>query len=170
MKKLLIILMVGSLFAQNLPPQTEIEKMNASGKMLLYDMNKKTPSTAIILSVLFPSIGHLYGGKWGKGLLFTSVQGVSAILSQTMYDEKCRPNSSWASGQSCTYTQNQWGKIATVSLVVFKVWEIIDAKKVVKKYNRRIYRSIYGIEPPSISFKLQPTYQGATLTMSYSFN
>ena len=46
---------------------------------------------------------------------------------------------------------------------------IIDAQKEVKRYNSRVYKSIFGKEPPSISFNLQPISQGANFTMSYAF-
>ena len=39
-----------------------------------------------------------------------------------------------------------------------------------EKYNNNLYRKIFNKEPPSFSLNLQPTYQGANLTMSYAFN
>ena len=43
-----------------------------------------------------------------------------------------------------------------------------DVKKV--KVINTFYKKIFNKEPPSFSLDLQPTYQGATLTMSYAFN
>ena len=37
------------------------------------------------------------------------------------------------------------------------------------EYNNNVYRKIFNSELPSFSLNLQPTYQGATLTMSYAF-
>ena len=50
------------------------------------------------------------------------------------------------------------------------IWQIVDAGKQTKIYNKNLYRKIFGQESPSMSFKLKPTYQGANLTMSYAFN
>ena len=72
MEKLLIIalLIVGSLFGQNLPPQSNITNMTASEKMMLYNMNKKSPARVVTYSFLLGSSGHAYAGNWNKGLLF----------------------------------------------------------------------------------------------------
>jgi len=40
MKKLIFILTIGSLVAQYLPPQSEIDNMTTTSKMLLYEMKK----------------------------------------------------------------------------------------------------------------------------------
>ena len=50
------------------------------------------------------------------------------------------------------------------------IWERVDVYKEVKKYNNRIYKDIFGKEPPSFSLNLQPTYQGANLTLAYKFD
>ena len=44
MKKLLFILMIGTLFAQYLPPQSDIAKMSSTEKLMLYNMNEKSPA------------------------------------------------------------------------------------------------------------------------------
>ena len=59
---------------------------------------------------------------------------------------------------------------ALVALPIIYIWEKIDAGKEVTKYNNKLYKSIFGKEPPSFSLNLQPTYQGANFTMSYAFN
>ena len=37
-------------------------------------------------------------------------------------------------------------------------------------YNKNQYKTIFGKDPPPFSLNLEPTYQGANLTMSYAFN
>ena len=52
---------------------------------------------------------------------------------------------------------------------IMRTWELVDVLISTNNHNKKLYKSIYGEEPPPISFKLQPTYKGANLTMSYSF-
>ena len=48
--------------------------------------------------------------------------------------------------------------------------DVVDSGFEATKYNRKLYKNIFGEEPPSFSLNFRPTYQGANLTMSYSFN
>ena len=57
--------------------------------------------------------------------------------------------------------------IATLGVYIY---ELIDVSKQTNNYNKNIYRRIFPQEPPSFSLNLQPTYQGATLTMSYALD
>ena len=59
-------------------------------------------------------------------------------------------------------------QIGLFSVLGMIVWEKIDVVKQVKKYNNNLYRKIFDKEPPSFSLILQPTYQGANLTISYA--
>ena len=60
MRKILIILMFGSLFGQNLPTQLAIEKMTITEKMMLYNLEKKSPSTAVLWEFIIPTAGYIY--------------------------------------------------------------------------------------------------------------
>ena len=85
MKKLLLIalLIVGCVFAQDLPSKSQIDQMSDKEKEQLYNDNKKNPLLAGILDlgisfgvsqtnlVLFagiPSLGHAYVNNWRRGL------------------------------------------------------------------------------------------------------
>ena len=61
------------------------------------------------------------------------------------------------------------GATGVVGFIYFSIKEWTDASKEVHRYNDRIYKEIFGKEPPSFSLNLQPTYQGANLNLSYSF-
>ena len=153
MKALILILMLGSLLGENLPPQLAIEKMTSSEKMALYTIEKKSPAIGVMLSSLMPTAGHLYTAKWRRGLILAVPQVgllVMGILTPS-HDAKTI-------------------EIAYSGSAVFKILELVDARNQVKKYNRNLYKSIYGNEPPSIGFTLQPTYKGANLTMFLSFD
>ena len=87
--------------------------------------------------------------------------------------ENCEVWVGSTSGGACGTGNQLFRDLTGISFAGFAIiffWEKIDAGKEVKKYNRRLYKSIYNQEPPSFSLNLQPTYQGATLTISYAFN
>jgi len=147
--------MAGSVFSQYLPDMTD---MNEIEKMMVFQYNKKSPAIGVILSILLPSAGHAYAGNWREGLFFTATQIVAFPIIPTTV---------------CVVEQETCSIIAPTMLgtmLVIRIWEIIDAGKEVKRYNNKVYRKIFDRGPPSLSMHLQPTYQGANLTMSYSFN
>ena len=153
MKALILILMLGSLLGENLPPQLAIDKMTSSDKMTLYIIEKKSPAIGVMLSSLMPTAGHLYTAKWRRGLILAVPQVgllVMGILTPS-HDTKTI-------------------EIAYSGSAVFKILELVDARNQVKKYNRNLYKSIFGNELPSIGLTLQPTYKGANLTMFLSFD
>ena len=155
--------MVGSLFAQYLP---DVSKMSETEKMLVFENNKKSPALGVVSSFLLPSTGHAYSGNWGKGLIFFGSSFICFYYSiNNAFD--------YSSSPTKTTVELDWNYKSTLTFFLamgFRTCEIIDAGKEVKKYNNKLYKSIFGQEPPSFSLKLQPTYQGANLTMSYAFN
>ena len=157
--KLLLIglLIVGSLFAQNLPLQSEIEKMTSSERILLYQTMQQEPIENMVRGYFFPTLGHSRINQWERGakiyfrgLLISLSSGIvlEAVLKQ---DEP----------SGFIY--------AMIGGAITHIWQIVDAGKQTKEYNNNLYRKIFGEEPPSMSFKLQPTYKGVNLTMTYSF-
>ena len=163
MKKLILILMVGSLFAQNLPPQSDIEKMTATEKMMLYNMNQQNPTSNMLASWLVPTLGHYKTGNWKRG---ATIYFGGLLIS-------------FGAGLGLDYMIEQDGDVTSDDglfigwiggAIISNIWQVADAGIQTKRYNRRLYKSIFGQEPSSIGFKLQPTCQGATLTMSYAFN
>ena len=160
MKKLLLIalLIVGCVFAQNLPLQSEIEEMTSAEKILLYQNMQQYPIDNMMRSYFLPTIGHYRVNNWGRGakiyfggLLISVGLGISleAVLQKN---------------------ENEGYIYAMIGGAITHIWQIVDAGKETKKYNNNIYRKIFGKEPSPISLNLQPTYKGANLTMSYSFN
>jgi len=143
-----------------------------------YKDNKKYQPLGFLFS-FFPYVGaytgHIYTGNWKKGLLFGSaesgmgiiggyylMQTVEQIINEPYCNAQCKNQE----------MKEKMIKLIPLSVILFAthIWSMVEVYKDINKYNREIYKSIYGKEPPSFSLNLQPTYQGANLTMSYSFN
>ena len=156
--------MVGSLFAQYLP---DLSEMSETEKMLVFENNEKHPAFGVIFSIFLPSSGHAYAGNWKRGLIFTGAKFV-AIISGVSLPDKCeRDPLSIYLPPICG--PNPTSNVLFGLAVVLNYWEVIDAGKEVTRYNDKLYKHIFGKEPPSISLNLQPTYDGANLSMTYSF-
>ena len=157
MKKLILVLMVGSLFAQNLPLQSEIEKMTSSERILLYQTMKQEPIENMVRGYFFPTLGHSRINQWERGakiyfggILISVGLGISL---ESVLQKK----------------ENEGYMYAMIGGAITHIWQVVDVGKETKKYNKKIYSKIFGKEPPSMSFKLQPTYKGANLAVTYSF-
>ena len=83
--------MFGSLFAQYLPPKSDIENMTTSEKMMLYNMNKKSESKAIMLSLFLSTSGHAYANNWNRGLLFFGSE-IGALTLAYVFHRKAYDN------------------------------------------------------------------------------
>ena len=71
-KTILIILLMSFGFSQIMMPDTS--KMTQTEKMMWYQNEKKASSTAVLYSVLIPTLGHSYAGDWTRGLKFKRAQ------------------------------------------------------------------------------------------------
>jgi len=148
MKKLILILMLGMVFGQDIDETL----LNNTEKMILYHAERKNPSTAVIFEGFFPTAGYAYSGKWKEGLLHRSLS-LGMIFGGL--------NNMGANGE---------GKRLVVLGSIYSIWILFDVAKKTRQYNDKLYNNIFGTEPPPFSLKLQPTYKGANLTMSYAFN
>ena len=154
MKKLILILIVGSLFSQYLPPQSEIEQMSSTEKLLIYNIEKKNPALSVFYSIILPSAGHAYSANWKRGIRLSSVRIGTYVLSEIFWDMDAHEISDL---------------LRNFSIGIF-IYEFIDSGREATKYNRKLYENIFDKAPPALSMNLQPTYKGANLTMSYAFN
>jgi len=193
MKKLIFILIFSSLFAQYLP---DVSSMSETEKTLIFQQNKKNSSLAVIYPLLIPTTGHAYANNWKRGLGFLGAEILAGYLMYNRYINKAWKEGwvnceldytyqySGIQGGGC-YDYNGYFRgdaylkpevwidayfQFTIASGLVRIFEIVDASKQVKKYNNNVYRKIFNREPPSFSMKLQPTYQGANLTMSYSLD
>ena len=163
MKKLILLFIVGSLFAQYLPPQSDIAKMSSTEKLMLYNIEKKNPALSVFYSIILPSAGHAYSANWKRGIRISSVRIGTYLLSEMFWIDT--PNDTdWINTR-----QDISDLLRNFSIGVF-IYEFIDSGREATKYNRKLYENIFGKEPPSFSMNVQPTYQGANLTMSYALD
>ena len=160
MKKLLLIalLIFGCVFPQSLPLQSEIEELTTSEKFLLYQNMQQVPIENMLRSYLFPTLGHYRINKWKRGAIIYFWGLSISVASGIVLDAVFQP------AEPSVYIY------AMIGGAITHIWQIMDAGKETKKYNHRLYKTIYGTEPPSIGFNFQPTYNVVNLTMTYSFH
>jgi hypothetical protein len=108
-------------------------------EFMKYNDEKKSEGTAIVLSILLPSAGHAYAGKWGTGLLFAAGEIGFLGLSYWAISE--------ANGE---YTAEDNVAIAGSCAIalILRVCEICDAANQVSNYNDNLRKNLsFGISP-----------------------
>ena len=143
-----------------------------------YKDNKKYQPLGFLLS-FFPYlgdyIGHFYTGNLKKGLLFGSAElSIGMFGGNYMRKKYIQIYNEPYCNARCK--SQKWEEELTklipfqVIFVTIHIWSMFEVYKDINIYNREIYKSIYGREPKAFSLNLQPTYQGANLTMSYALD
>ena len=86
----------------------EITEEAAQNKMMMYQTQKKSEGTAMLLSFIIPSAGHLYAGNWGRGIGFVATEvGLIFMASTVGISENCQTQyGSFYSYSSCNYEPN----------------------------------------------------------------
>ncbi len=126
-------------FAQNLPPQSKIKMMTEKQKQLLYEKYEINP----YLNMIFPippftgyyRVGHLTKGIVKYFVLFLGgmfITGLGSFDRGEFHIEE-------------TYTE----RINATGNIVLPIL-IFDVYLQTKKYNKNLYKSIYGTETPSV--------------------
>ena len=160
MKKLIFILMVGNLFAQ------DIQKLSDTEKMIYFEKDKKSALTAVALEVIMPSGGYNYLNKINyKNVTFSLTRfglEVGSLISLSLAQHE--------TDYETFAVYEITGFIFFGGYSLLTLIQMHDLINKTEKYNINLYKQIFGKEPPSFSLNLQPTYQGANLTMSYAFN
>ena len=162
MKRLLIglFLIFNFGFTQIVP---DTSKMTMTEKMLWYQNEKKSPGLGVLYSFLLPTAGHGYARDWKRGLI---IKGASLslfiiwqLLLNEMYGEYDRDH----------YNSNKWKNLSSDGIVpgypnynqdlikpqamVFYGFclsyplELYDVARTVKKYNRQLYKKLFGKYP-----------------------
>ena len=108
-----------------------------------YNNAKINPFLNTLYNLIIPTSGHYRIKKWKRG---------ATIFCSLFFVAKLQKRS----------------ESHTMDLVMPPL--LLDTFLQTIAYNKNQYRTIFGKEPPSLSMKLQPTYQGAHITMSYAFN
>ena len=183
--------MVCSLFA-------ETDELSNTDKMIYYESERKNTLTAVTLQLIIPNGGFKYINNsnhipplswlgYGSGLAALAyfkranerrMENYSIDLANLECSIEYLENSSLSSLHNCD-RDNYWynvkedvdmgNKFAGI-FIFFHLIQMPHLINETEKYNNNLYRKIFNKEPPSFSLNLQPTYQGANLTMSYAFN
>ena len=183
MKKLILILMLGSLFAQ------DNQKLSDTAKMIYYESVRKNALTAVTLEILIPNGGYHYLERAAiTNLPFSLIRWGSGVASiYYSYSEKEERLDKRSIGLLCAIENGDYNDLGKgcggwidkgdeeflFPLFVYSLFTIIQMHDLIEEtaeYNNNVYRKIFNSEPPSFSLNLQPTYQGANLTMSYAFD
>jgi hypothetical protein len=140
--------------------------------VLPQENEKKSTSTAVVLSIFLTSSGHAYAGNWGRGLLFTAgrVSGVvlalTAGIQTTTYSTPNPYGYSWDYYYSSTEITS-WYYIGLGTTLVFSVWEALDAAGEVERYNNNLAgRSVSGKQ---YGLNIVPGKYGPLLQLSCKF-
>ena len=138
---------------------------NDAQKLMMYESQKKNPTTAVAFSCLLSSSGHAYAGNWGRGLMFTAARMGSYVIALTGIQEVS------TEGYYYDYTTTEltgtyW--LGMTGTLVMAIWEMVDASSEVKKYNKQLYNRIY-FNQPNIGMNIIPTHDGAQLVLAYHF-
>ena len=137
MKKLIFILLFGSLFAQDV----DTTAMGEMEKQMLFKQNDKSILLTTILASI-PTAGHAYMGKWKRGLRTCSLLmagGSTLVVGQIIFG-------------SDPFSDNEktWNATLGISIlggIILYPWYVLqayDAVYLAKKHNADLYKQIYG--------------------------
>lgn len=137
-------------------------------KMMMYESQKKNPTTAVVLSCLLTSTGHAYAGNWGRGLLFTGGRFACVLFAVTAgIEEKTEYDPYYGYEYTTTEVTGAYS-LGMLGAVVIAIWEMVDASNEVKRYNKKLYNRIYTGQP-DFGFNIIPDQDGAKLMLTYNF-
>lgn len=139
----------------------------------MYNTFDKSPALSTLFSIILPTSGHAYAGNWKRGIKIIAysvpIGTMIGVISDALFYEGDENNCGASGRTACR--QNTGPSIgAAFGLGISYLFSVLDAGRVTRKYNHNLYRDIFGKEPPSFSLNLQPTYQGANLTLAYKFD
>ena len=139
-------IIIDTLNVQDIQSSTD-GSLNSQEKFHLYEYKHKynnakiNPFLNTLYNLIIPTSGHYRIKKWKRGAtIFCSLFLVAKLQKRS--------------------------ESHTMDLVMPPL--LLDTFLQTIAYNKNQYRTIFGKEPPSLSMKLQPTHQGANLTMSYA--
>jgi len=136
-------------------------------KLMMYESQKKSPTTAVLLSCLLSSAGHAYAGNWGRGLLFTAGRFACMYIAITLGIEEKTYDFKFHEDYTVTET-NEVYTLGMIGTLVLAIWEMVDASNEVKKYNEKLYNRIFHGQP-SFGMKTVPANNGIQLFLAYNF-
>ena len=153
-KTLLIVLLImfNVSVAQKIVPDTS--KMTNTEKMMWYQNEKKSPARAVFYSWLLPTSGHAYAGDWNRGLIFKGSE--LALFFGGILLINIPP-----------YERDIQGFVLMMISPVILIWEFYDVAKTAKKYNKQLYKDLFG-EEPKMKISFIPKSNGFGLALNYN--
>jgi len=175
MKKLILLLIVGSLLAQDV----DTSGMSDLEKQMLFKQNDKAVWLTRINAGIMPTLGHAYVGNWGRGfqpiiastsvaasLLITFISGsqIVAHFGEAGYNYDYYGYDSekdWKKSKKYKSSEKHSiiypiGVIALATTSIFWYYlQMQDAVYLAKQHNADLYKQIYGRDypiPPKKSF------------------
>lgn len=122
--------------------------------MSIYNEKKKSQTLAVMLDIAPFALGHLYAGKWGRGLIFDAT---TILITTTMIG-------SFAGGNSLFD-----GRITLAALLTVQLWKFLDAAYCVREYNRKLLKDIRNPNNPDLGFKLEFNDNQAKLGVYFKY-
>ena len=158
MKRLLIGLFLISNFGfTQVVPDTS--KMTMAEKMMWYNNEKKSAARGIFYSFLIPTTGHAYAGNWKRGLIIKGAQVTLIIIQVLVYEE------AYGKWDDDHYQSNKRidgivpgypnynedlanvAGVITLGILLSYPLDLYDVARTVKKYNRKLYKKLFGKYP-----------------------
>lgn len=125
-------------------------------EQLFYEATRKSPTLAVLLSLLLTSTGHAYAGQWERGLLFTAGRIGCAILAFE------------AGGQAKENTD--FRTIGILGFLVLGIWEAIDAADLVHDFNESLRkRGASGSGFSCFDGDVLPSKDGLRISLVWNF-
>jgi TM2 domain-containing membrane protein YozV len=112
MKRFVLVLVVVSLVIGMIDVGFCEDKINLR---LQYMEEKKSPSTALLWSLIIPGGGQIYNGQVGKGL---ATLGATIVCSALMFEKE----------------------VLAIGVIGIGVWSCVDAYMYAKKYNEMLQK------------------------------
>ena len=136
MKNLILILMVGSLFAQDV----DTSGMSEMEKQMLFKQNDKSPAFAGFCAMLYPALGHGYVGDVGRGYrpYILSASLYSSVILMVMMQN------SWVFDYNSEFADGTLLPTVIASLALWYPIQFQDAVYFAKRHNAELYEKIYG--------------------------
>ena len=158
MKRLLIglFLIFNFGFTQVVP---DTSKMTMTEKMMWYNNEKKSAARGIFYSFLIPTTGHAYAGNWKRGLIIKGAQVTLIIIQVLVYEE------AYGKWDDDHYQSNKRidgivpgypnynedlanvAGVITLGILLSYPLDLYDVARTVKKYNRKLYKKLFGKYP-----------------------
>ena len=108
-----------------------------------YEVIKKSPAMAGLLSFFIPTTGHAYVGNWERGVLFLLGKIIAYVIMAEGIEEKTETIEVWGPDITNTYYEyTQQYTIGALGLVALGIAEIVDAVDLTNKHNAKLAKII----------------------------